>query len=130
MWTYNAEVVRVVDGDTLDLRVDLGFTVHVKIRARLHGVNTPETYGVKKESDEYARGKAATEYVENWLRGFPGENEAQGYQPVRIRSIDGRALGVGKYGRWIAIVQRPDEGEPSLNDALVEEGHAERVDYD
>ena len=40
---YQAKVVNVVDGDTLDLLVDLGFNVHHNIRVRLHGINTPES---------------------------------------------------------------------------------------
>jgi micrococcal nuclease len=133
MWEYNAEVARVVDGDTLDLRVDLGFTVFVKVRARLHGINTPETYGVKKDSEEYAAGMKAKEYVEDWLMGFPAEGEANSYLPVKIRSHDGRALGTGKYGRWIVEVFRrdddPDTEARCLNEELVEQGLAEEVAY-
>ena len=40
---YNAKVVRVVDGDTIDLLVDLGFSIHHKVRVRLYGINTPES---------------------------------------------------------------------------------------
>ena len=40
---YNAKVLRVVDGDTVDALVDLGFSVHRKIRVRLYGINTPES---------------------------------------------------------------------------------------
>ena len=42
MYEYEAEVDRVIDGDTIDFMVDLGFNVHIKIRTRLLGVNTPE----------------------------------------------------------------------------------------
>ena len=40
---YNAKVLRVVDGDTIDLMVDLGFSIHHKVRVRLYGINTPES---------------------------------------------------------------------------------------
>ena len=40
---YGATVLGVVDGDTVDLMVDLGFQVHHKIRVRLYGINTPES---------------------------------------------------------------------------------------
>lgn len=133
MWEYNAHVVRVVDGDTLDLRVDLGFTVLVKIRARLHGVDTPETYGVKKGSEEYKAGMLSKQYVEDWLKGFPGEGSDNSYLPVKIRSHDGSALGTGKYGRWIVEVFRrdddPDIDARCLNEELVEQGLAETVEY-
>ena len=40
---YGATVLKVVDGDTIELMVDLGFSVHHKIRVRLYGINTPES---------------------------------------------------------------------------------------
>lgn len=128
-YTYRARVERVVDGDTLDLFVDLGFRIWAKLRVRLHGVNTPETYGVKKESVEYKAGKAATEFVEEWLgvADIPEEDTGARAEIV-IRSHDGTALGTGKYGRWLAVVSREDD-DLSLNDALLENGHAEPVDY-
>ena len=43
MYQYHAVVNRVVDGDTVDLRIDLGFKVWVEKRCRLLGVDTPET---------------------------------------------------------------------------------------
>ena len=51
-YQYKAEVVRVVDGDTVDVLIDLGLNVFTKERIRLFGINTPETYGVKKGSAE------------------------------------------------------------------------------
>jgi micrococcal nuclease len=42
MWTYRARVLRVVDGDTVDLRIDLGFSVQIEQRVRLLGIDTPE----------------------------------------------------------------------------------------
>lgn len=49
MYDYNAIVVNVVDGDTFDLEVDLGFNISHKIRARLLGIDTPEKFGDEKE---------------------------------------------------------------------------------
>jgi micrococcal nuclease len=43
MYTYEAKVVRVVDGDTIDALIDLGFDIHKKIRIRMVGINTPES---------------------------------------------------------------------------------------
>lgn len=120
-YMYAAQVERVVDGDTLDLSLDLGFKVWVKIRVRLFGVDTPEVYGVKKESEEYVKGKAATEFVEDWLGQSPDS------RTVIVRSVDGKALGQGKYGRWLAEIERPDGA--SLNQALLDEGHAVRATY-
>ena len=63
LYRYSARCSRVVDGDTLDLDIDLGFGMHFFERVRLFGIDTPETFGVKKDSDEYARGKAAADRV-------------------------------------------------------------------
>lgn len=120
-YTYAAYVTRIVDGDTLDVSIDLGFKVWVKERVRLFMVNTPETYGVKKESEEYQRGMAAKEFVEDWLGQSPDRR-------VILRSVDGKPLGQGKYGRWLAEVERASDGA-SLNQALLESGHAESVTY-
>ena len=43
MYVYNAKCTRVVDGDTIDAQIDLGFDVHKKIRIRMVGINTPES---------------------------------------------------------------------------------------
>lgn len=59
MYTYRATVLRVIDGDTLDVTVDLGFRVHHQIRVRLAGINCPEL----KTPD----GQRAKQFVENWL---------------------------------------------------------------
>jgi len=133
-YVYKASVVRVVDGDTLDLFVDLGFRTWQKIRVRLYGVDTPETYGVKKESAEYEAGMAAKKFVEQWL-GLVIEESNEQYchiilnpSPVTIRSHDGKELGQGKYGRWIVEVMREDD-DCSLNEALLDEGHAVAVRY-
>jgi micrococcal nuclease len=135
MYEYKARVKRVVDGDTLDLEVDLGFTVKVDIRVRLYGIDTPEIHGVKKESKEYKRGKVALEAVKDFLE-FTEEHGA----PVLISSHDGDSIGQGKYGRWLVEVWAPgmeqrlgewvhvDKG-PSLNDYLVANGYAVEKDY-
>ena len=57
MYKYNAEIVRVVDGDTVDAMVDLGFKIFKKIRIRLYGINTPETR--TRDLEEKKRGLAA-----------------------------------------------------------------------
>ena len=43
MFEYNAKVIRVVDGDTIDAMVDLGFSTFKKVRIRMHGINAPES---------------------------------------------------------------------------------------
>jgi len=124
MWQYNAKVSRVVDGDTLDLRIDCGFTVSVDVRVRLYGIDTPEVYGVKKNSEEYKKGMEAHEFVEQWLLQTGTILNA----PVTITSFDGKRLGQGKYGRWLAEVYRKGDSL-SLNEALVKAGHAVLRNY-
>jgi len=122
MYEYKARVVRVVDGDTMDVSIDLGFGVYKRERIRLAGINTPETFGVKKTSDEYAAGMAAKEFVQSVC---PVDSI------IVIRTDKDKQ---GKYGRYIAYVFYHDSGgdEPNhlcLNETLLAAGHAEKVDY-
>jgi len=123
MHEYHAEVLRVVDGDTLDLRIDLGFKIETRIRVRLYGIDTPETFGVKKGSAEWKAGKQASAFASSWI--------AKGAK-FTVRSHDGKKLGKGKYGRWIVEVHRHTNKGPdaiSLNTALVAAGHAQEISY-
>jgi micrococcal nuclease len=65
MFTYRAKVLRVVDGDTYDLLVDLGFSISHKIRVRLRGVDTPETFGPNSSEE----GRMVSDYVRNLIEG-------------------------------------------------------------
>ena len=56
MYEYRAKVLRIIDGDTLKLEIDLGLKTSTKQKVRLAGIDTPETYGVKKNSEEYKAG--------------------------------------------------------------------------
>jgi len=118
MYEYKARVLRIVDGDTVDLDIDLGCSVHVHERCRLYGINAPETHGVKKDSEEYKRGMAATEFLRNMIEG----------KEVLIRTHKDRK---GKYGRYLVEIweyAETDEGlapiRPSVNAEMVEAGHA------
>ena len=124
MYEYSAKVLRVVDGDTLDLMVDLGMNVHVKERIRLLGVNTPETYGVKKDSEEYKRGMEAKQWLMDELccgmfdlAGCPIDTDVV----VRIRTHKDEK---GKYGRYLAEVF---VGDVSINTRLIHMGYG--ADY-
>lgn len=111
MYQYKAKVDRVVDGDTLDLIIDLGFKITTHQRIRLAGIDTPETYNVKKDSDEYQKGKAATQFVESRLAD--NNNEV---------IIETTKL-TGKFGRYIGTIRLADN-EMSLNEELVDKGFA------
>ncbi|RIJ47835.1 nuclease [Maribellus luteus] len=116
MYTYRAKVDRVVDGDTLDLVIDLGFKITTLQRIRLRGINTPETYNVKKDSEEYKRGMEAKEYVLKRME----ENK---YEVMVETNKD-----VGKFGRYIGVIRLADS-LISLNDDLVEKGLAVVAEY-
>lgn len=108
-YQFWARVVRLVDADTLDLTVSLGFHLSLEDRFRLVGVDCPETYGVKRTSEEYARGLEALDFVQAHLREGDWV-EAEVYADRRE-----------KYGRWLC--QLFVQGR-SLNALLLSEGHA------
>jgi len=111
MYQYKAKVERVVDGDTVDLVIDLGFKITTHQRIRLAHINTPETYSVKKDSEEYKKGMASKEFVEKRLA-------ANNYEVI----IETTKL-TGKYGRYIGTIRLADS-EVSLNKELVDKGFA------
>ncbi|WP_318567868.1 hypothetical protein [Salinigranum marinum] len=114
IWQYRARVERVVDGDTLDLGIDLGFGVSLtgdEARVRLRGVDTAETFGVPKDSEEYAAGQRQKAFVEEWV----DETDEREW-PVFVETAKDDQR--GKYGRWLAVVQRRTDGAV-LNDDLV-----------
>ncbi len=61
MYEYKCEVTRVVDGDTIDCVLDLGFSILHKCRVRLYGIDTPESR--TRDLDEKARGKLASKFL-------------------------------------------------------------------
>ena len=108
MYEYNAKVLRVIDGDTIEAVVDLGFGVSRKDKFRLAGINAPEMRGEEREA-----GKAAKEWLVNFLKIHNNE--------VRVQTIKDKQ---GKYGRYLAELLT-STGEWSINVALVRAGHAE-----
>lgn len=110
LFHYRAKVLRVVDGDTVDVLIDLGFDLHNKTRVRLYGINTPEVR--TRDKREKARGLAAKERLKEMLR--LNRNECV----IRTR-LDKK----GKFGRLLGTLF---VGEKDLNEALYAEGHAER----
>lgn len=139
-WEYNAQVKRVIDGDTAELSIsktvtiDFGFkfkqqvSASFEMRLRFYGIDTPEISGVKKTSEEYARGQEAKQFVIEWLDRHCTKS-ADGNWLVHLKTHDGKRIDAhkGKYhGRWLAeIWTRAIKGEEplSLNAALIEAGH-------
>lgn len=109
MYHYTAKLIRVVDGDTVWLNVDLGFTVHVEICFRLLGINAPELYGTGTTAGTDAKAHLAT---------------LLGQGAITLRSE--KPLKTDKYGRWIAdvTVTRPDGSSFNVNKQMVADGHA------
>ena len=71
LYHYNANVKRVVDGDTIDVVLDLGFDITLKGRIRFQGMNAPESR--TRDAEEKMRGLESKVYVENWVEGHDGK---------------------------------------------------------
>ena len=108
------EINRVVDGDTIDVTIDLGFDLFKKERVRVAGVDTPEKR--TRNLEEKALGIDAT----NWLKKQL-EDTINGDDELIIRTeLKGR---VGKYGRLLGWLYIGDE-EVSINEQMIAEGYA------
>ena len=114
---YNFRVVeinRVVDGDTIDVTIDLGFDLFKKERVRVAGVDTPEKR--TRDLEEKELGIEATNWLKEKLDGaISGDDDLV----IRTELVGG----MGKYGRllgWLYI----GDSELSLNEIMIEEGYA------
>jgi micrococcal nuclease len=114
---YNFRVTkinRVVDGDTIDVTIDLGFELYKKERVRVAGVDTPEKR--TRNLEEKALGLDATAWLKEKL-----EETIKGDEELIIRTeLKG---GVGKYGRLLGWLYVGD-ATISLNELMIEEGYA------
>ena len=108
------EINKVVDGDTIDVTIDLGFDLYKKERVRIAGVDTPEKR--TRDLEEKELGLDATNWMKENLEGaIDGDYE------LTIRTeLKG---GVGKYGRLLGWLYVGDE-EISLNELMIQEGYA------
>ena len=113
-YIYKAKLERVIDGDTVDALIDLGFDTWVKKRIRYKGIDTWESR--TKDLDEKKLGLAAKDRNKELLESVSSK---PGY--FRLKSY-----GVGKYGRVLGEVFVKDiEGiEYNVNQTLINEGHA------
>ena len=112
------EIVKVLDGDTIDVLIDLGFDLFKKERVRIAGVDTPEKR--TRDLEEKALGMDATE----WLKD-KRESTIDGDDELTIRTE--LVGGVGKYGRllgWLYI----GDADLSLNEQMITEGYAGAYD--
>jgi len=128
MFTYAARLIEVIDGDTVDLLIDLGLSTFVKERCRLYGIDAPEI--------ETEAGKAAKAYLESLLGAATGELFVATRKMTRKPKEK-----TDKYGRYLAVLY--DNSHPvdwfihgdqtqssvqtmkaSINFAMVAQGHA------
>ena len=109
MFEYEGKVKRVVDGDTIDAYIDLGFNVHVDKRIRFMGIDTPESRTRDLTEKRYGLGAK--------------------YRLIEILEANGNAFvlkshGTGKFGRVLGELFHHHEDDYSINQMLIDEGHA------
>lgn len=105
MFEYRAKLIKVVDGDTIDVEIDLGMEISHKARIRLYGINAPEM--------RTAEGKIAKQFVIDWF--------AQRVAPDEYFVLETYKDKTEKYGRYLGTVF---VGVTSLNKAMVDTGNA------
>ena len=108
MYKYKAKVDRVIDGDTIEALVDLGFDTWKHVTIRFNGIDAWESR--TRDDEEKVKGLAASAFTKKYLEMNDGKFTIQSY-------------GKGKYGRVLAEIFIDGE-ETSLNKLLIENGHA------
>ena len=111
MYQYMCKLERVVDGDTIDVRIDLGFDIHHSARVRMMGIDTPESR--TRNLEEKALGLARKARLKELLKG----------KKIKLETSK---EGKGKFGRVLADVITIDKegNEINCNNQLIQEGHA------
>jgi|TARA_B110000908_G_scaffold96186_1_gene113738 micrococcal nuclease len=115
MYTYNAKLDRVVDGDTVDALVDLGFNTWKKVRIRLYRIDAWES---------------RTRDAKEKIKGFAAKNRLIEILKNNDNKFTLISHGVGKFGRCLGEMFIGSTATPTncINDLLVLEGHAKRYD--
>lgn len=114
MFEYACKIENVVDGDTLDIVMDLGFNIILRERVRLLGVNTPEVFGPKACD----AGKAASAFTKQWVADQQTKSGHFLYTSDKYNARE-------KYGRCLGRISFVSEaGVEVLNDALIAKGWA------
>ena len=108
LYYYNAKIIKVYDADTVTAIVDCGFSISMKIKVRLYGINAPEVRG--KERPE---GLKSRDYLRSLILD----------KNVIIETIKDKK---GKYGRYIGIIHIDGK---NVNELLVENKYAVKKDY-
>lgn len=108
MYTYKIKLTKVIDGDTLECIVDLGFRVSLKERFRLIGIDTPEVR--TRDLEEKKLGLKASEFVKDYC---------EKHKDTLYVKVEGK----DKYGRWLGTFYKGEDPQ-SLNELLLENGLA------
>ena len=109
MYTYFVKSVdRVVDGDTIDISIDLGFDLTKKERVRLAGIDTPEKR--TKDLAEKKMGYQATEFLEMHL--------------MEASKLTVKTEKEGKFGRMLGWLYKSEEDQMSINQIMIDKGYA------
>lgn len=107
MYEYKIkEVIRIIDGDTIEILIDIGFNIFHKEKVRLNRIDTPEIHS--KNEFEKKLGKEAIDYLQAWI-------EKQNSLSIRTSKDD-------KYGRILGEIY--GDSSKSINDLLIENGYA------
>lgn len=105
MYEYKAKVLKVIDGDTIECEVDLGFHIKITERFRLLYVNAPETKGESKP-----KGEEAKQHLIERING----------KEITIKTQKDDA-----FGRWLAIILLEENGNlTNINEEMIKTGHA------
>ena len=113
MYTYFVSSIdRVVDGDTVDVIIDLGFDLTKKERVRLAGIDTPESR--TRDLEEKAMGLEAKDHLTGMLEGA---------DRLIVRTEKD-----GKYGRMLGWFYKNEDAKYSINETMIEQGYAWKYD--
>jgi len=116
MYTYNVRLLKVVDGDTVDFIIDLGFSVSTKQRFRLWGINAPESR--TRDKDEKVKGLKSKKWLKQKLKAM------KNIQIVTHKNAKGKDA-KGKFGRYLAQILDSDPSvDKTLNEQMVDKGLA------
>ena len=127
MYDYKCELIRVVDGDTVDLNVNLGFDIWVKKRVRLYGIDAPESR--TRDLEEKKLGIAATLALKELL------DDAINFHNGTIR-LESKIYERDKFGRVLGVLHLDTSTEDGtitstvINRWMVQEGHANKTTFD
>ena len=110
MYKYNAKLLRIIDGDTIEALIDLGFEIATRKTIRLYGIDAPETRGGLKEEKE--AGLRAKKRLQELLEASGGEFKLVSH-------------GLGKFGRCLGELFI---GKQSINEQLINEGLVKKYD--